>query len=293
MRIAAILTTYNEARFLPHILDHYDRHGIEVFILDNESTDDSVEIARSFLARNVIAVETLPRKGYQDWVGVLKAKEDVADRIKADWFIHADPDEFRLPPSESETLRQAIERVDAEGFNAVNFFEFTFLPTKEAPDHDHPDFLDTMRHYYPFCPSHPNRLNGWKHPQNGPGLKKRVKTLLKKRTLRCPTVDLVSSGGHRVQFEGLKMWPKDFKMRHYIVLSLDHAIRKYVKIKHNPNDPEGYHGFRKSAAETDFLIPSQSELRRYEGDDALDPSDPKSEHIFVQKMREAGQQAAE
>ena len=63
------------------------------------------------------------------------------------------------------TLVEAIAEVERLGYNAINFQEYTFVPTVEAPDHDHACFLKTMRHYYAFLPSFPDRLNVWKRQE--------------------------------------------------------------------------------------------------------------------------------
>src|SRR5215213_4343817 len=66
-------------------------------------------------------------------------------------------------------------------------------------------------------------------------------------------VDLVSHGGHEVVFPDRRVHREPFRMRHYLFLGRDHGWRN---------------GFGQ------LRLPSAAELRRYEGDDALDPSDP-------------------
>lgn len=172
MRILAIITTYNEARYVRPALDHYVKHGIEVYVLDNESTDGTCDIVAEYLKENVIALEVVTRQGYNDWKAMLCRKEAIADRVRADWYMHADIDEIRLPFDSRQTLPQAVKLVDEAGYNAINFMEFTFVPTCESPDHDHADFQRTMRWYYPFLQRHPHRLNFWKRQsRRWPGLK--------------------------------------------------------------------------------------------------------------------------
>jgi hypothetical protein len=279
MDIVAILTTYNEQRFIRAILQHYLDHGVSVYLLDNESNDHTRRIAEPFLKQNLIAIETVPRRGSKDWSGMLRKKELVADRLGADWYIHADPDEFRLPPRSDTTLAEAIADVDAQGFNAINFMEYTFVPTLEAPDHDHPQFQDTMRHYYAFLPRPTNRLNAWRHPPAYRGLAWRFGQAVRNRRWRQPRVDLVSSGGHMVQFPGLCAYPVDFKMRHYILVSADHARRKYVAVDYPQGQSTG--NWRGSFAEGMLRLPSQVELKRYTDDDSLDPTGPLKNHAFL------------
>ncbi len=45
LRLAAITTNYNEQVFLAHFITYYAPRVDTVFLIDNESTDDSVEKA--------------------------------------------------------------------------------------------------------------------------------------------------------------------------------------------------------------------------------------------------------
>lgn len=259
MRIIALLATYNEPRFIVPCIEHYVRHGVGVYVIDNESSDETVALAEPFLGHGVVGIETFPRSGTYPWAKILERKEQLAASLDADWFLHADPDEIRLPPRSGETLFEAIENADRQGFNALNFMEFTFVPTRQSPDHDHAHFLQTMRWYYPCQQSYPHQLKAWKKPA-GP-------------------VDLVSSGGHKVSFPGLKMSPTNFRMRHYLFLSVAHAIRKYVE---RPYDPEevarGWHRARARLRADDILLQDEGSLRTYESDDRLDDTNPLTAH---------------
>lgn len=282
MKIVAILASYNERRFIRACLEHYLAEGIYVYLLDNESTDETVEIAKEFLNKNVIAIETIKREGVYHWSKILKRKEEIADSLQADWFIHADPDEIRIAPSSDKTLAEAIEEVDRLGYNAINFMEYTFLPVRESQDHDHSNFQDTMKWYYPFAPRHPHRLNAWKkQSRKTNGFISSFIEFKRNRRWRTPSIDLHSDGGHLVHFSGLKVYPTDFKLKHYILLSLNHAVEKYVEKEFATAEIAGSHGWRATACKHDFMIPRASQMRRYTSDDQLDPSDPLVEHLLV------------
>lgn len=284
MRIVAILASYNEQKFIRACLEHYLQQGIEVYLLDNDSTDNTLEIAREYLGRNLIGIERIPRHGMYQWQKILMRKEQLADEIQADWLMHADPDEIRVAPTSAQTLAEAIAEVDQKGYNATNFMEYTFLPVRESPDHDNAEFQTTMRWYYPFAQRHPHRLNAWKkQPRRWPGIKVFGGELIRNRRWGVPSVNLRATGGHVVQFPGIRPYPVDFKLKHYIVLSLDHAIQKYVKKSFDPTEIDGSHGWRATAREHEFLLPSQSQMRLYTSDDALDPADPFVEHLLVQQ----------
>jgi glycosyltransferase involved in cell wall biosynthesis len=282
MKIVAILASYNEQRFIGACLDHYLQQGIHVYLLDNDSTDNTLEIAKQYLGRNLIGIERIPRNGLYQWQKILMRKEELADEIEADWLMHADPDEIRGAPNSRQTLAEAIAEIDKKGYNAVNFMEYTFLPVRESNDHDNAEFQKTMRWYYPFAQRHPHRLNAWKKQnRRWPGMKAFLRELVRNHRLP-PSVNLRDSGGHVIQFPGIKPYPVDFKLKHYIVLSLDHAIQKYVKKSYDPTET-GAHGWRATVKEHEFLLPSQSQMRLYTSDDELDPTNPLKEHLLVQQ----------
>ena len=285
MKIIVLITSYNEQRYIRACLEHYLSHGIYVYLLDNESQDDTIKIAMEYLDKNLIAIETVPRHGMKQWRKMLMRKEELADQLDADWFMHADIDEIRLPPSQNETLAEAIERVDREGYNAINFMEYTFLPIAESENHDHPDFQKTMIWYYPFAPRHPHRLNAWKkQPRRWPGLKKLLREIIKNHRFVAPSVNLIATGGHLVDFPNLKPYPIDFILKHYMMLSLDHAIQKYVKVTHDPKAAKaGMHGWRATANENDFILPLQTQMRLYTSDAELDATNPLKKHLIIQK----------
>lgn len=268
MRIVAILASYNEELFIQACLDHLIAQGVETYLIDNESTDATVELARSYHGRGLIGIETQPRRGMYSWRPLLRRKAEVADEIKADWFIHADPDEIRLPPNSNTTLAGALEDVDRDGYNAVNFINFLFLPTVESPNHEHRNFQQTMRWYRYMEPAYPFQVKAWKK---------------QKRTANQPSIELAGTGGHRVSFDGLKLCPIDFKMRHYPVLSLQHAVRKYVKKTFDPDEVKaGWHGWKALAREHNLRLPSEKEMRHYTNDDELDTSDPIKQTLIYQ-----------
>jgi len=261
MRVVAILATYNEERFIADCLEHLFRHGVEAYLIDNCSTDDTVSIARRYLNRGLRGIENFPRPGGYVWRPILERKEELAATLDADWFMHMDADEVRLPPrSFNRTLAEAFAEQDAQGYNAVNFLEFTFVPTRETPDHEHSHFQSTMRSYYPYLPTFPHQLKAWK---------------------RQPArVELAWSGGHQVRFPNLLMSPASFLMRHYLFLSVPHAIRKYVARTYDAREVRaGWHGWRSQLKASDIKLPERADLRTYISDEQLDPSEPRTRHL--------------
>lgn len=269
MRVIAIVAAWNEERYVGGFIEHLASHGVETYLIDNESTDRTAEIAESYRGRGLAGLESLLRPQGMNLRTLLLRKEELALELDADWLVHADADEIRLPPRSGETLAEALARVDAEGYNAVHFQEFTFLPTQEAPDHDHACFQETMRSYYPVLPRFPHRLNAWKRQPE--------------------RVELAWRGGHEVRFPGRRAYPTEFKLRHYLFLSREHAIQKYGYRDHHPSGAEaGWHGWRrkvqtpKARENPELLVlPSERDLRVYTTDDELDASNPLKRHEWM------------
>lgn len=259
LRIIALLATHNERRFIEASLEHNIAQGLDVYLIDNDSTDETVKLAERFLGQGLIGIEGFPRDGRTRWHALMTRKEELASTLDANWFIHLDADEFHFSANH-QTLAQGVSEADAAGYNAINFLEFTFIPTIEEPDHDHEAFQHTLRSYYPFLPAFPHQMKAWKRQRNG--------------------IDLASSAGHLVQFPGLRMAPDSFFMRHYQFLSVSHAIEKYANRNYDPRDlARGWHGWRSTFDEKRVKLPLRSELRDYASDHHLDPSNPRKTHI--------------
>jgi glycosyltransferase involved in cell wall biosynthesis len=266
-RVVAILAAYNEERFIGGCLEHLRAHGVDAYLCDNESTDRTVEIARGFLDRGLVGIETIPRDGTYRWTQILARKAQLAATLTADWFIHLDPDEHPQSARPGQTLAEAIAQADAAGYNALDFDELAFVATRESPDHDHPDFRRTMRWYYPFAPRPLHRVIAWK---------------------RQPEVDLASTGGHQAQFRGRRIAPQRPILRHYIILSHEHMLRKYVHRRYDAGEVRnGWHGWRATLTPADIRLPSQAELRFTADDTDLNPSSPERRHWIEWPQRAA------
>lgn len=259
-RVVALVAAYNEERFIETCLSHLFSQGIEVYLIDNGSTDRTVEMAEKFRGRGLIDIATFPRHGVYSWRPILQRKEELAHQIEADWFMNVDPDELRLSPRPGVSLPEAFKQVEDEGWNAVNFQEFTFTATREEPDHDHPNFVNTMKHYYAFGAG-ASQVKAWKkQPEK---------------------VDFSSTGGHRVAFSGARVYPVNFIMKHYLMLSVDHAVRKYVEKTFDPREVEtGWHVRRANLRREHLVLPSSSELLRFTSDEALNASSPRMSHFI-------------
>lgn len=77
------------------------------------------------------------------------------------------------------------------------------------------------------------------------------------------------------------MYPESFPMKHYLFLSVPHAIEKYINRRYNSQEVEvGWHGWRARLKESDLRLPSRSELRVASSNEDLDSSDPRVRHYL-------------
>jgi hypothetical protein len=264
MRVVALLAVRNEEAYLARSLEHLYSQGIETCLIDNGSTDRTVEIANQFSDRGVFRIEHLAFNGYYEWESILALKEKLAAEIDADWFIHHDADEIHEAPLPYRTLLEGFIDADAQGYNAISFDEFVFLPTCDDGSFEGKDYVQEMRYYYYFFePRSLRRLRAWKK-QNGP-------------------VRLAPTGGHQILFPGRKVFPVPFIMRHYVVLSHAHALRKYAGRIYSAKEisERHWHGLRATFRPDRLAFPDKSRLKPLSDDHTWDTSDPWPHHEFL------------
>lgn len=206
-RVIAIMVAYNEADIVRASIEHLVASGIQVYLLDNWSTDGTATAVQHLLGRGLLAIETFPDDGpprtYQ-WTRLLGRVEELAQILEADWFVHHDVDERREGPWPVVNLREALHLADRAGFNAVDHTLIDFLPTddKFVPG---TDFVGHL-HYCRLGSPDNLHVKAWKN-------------------LHAP-VDLRSTGGHEARFEGRRVFPLNFSLRHYPIRSERHGRKK-------------------------------------------------------------------
>lgn len=205
--VTALMSAHNEADIIGQVIADLVAQGISVFLLDHGSTDGTLAEAEPYVGRGLLAVESLPLTGGGSWEAVLRRKEALALELESDWFLHADADEFRESPWPGVNLLHGIRKVDALGYNAIDFEVLNFPPTD---DRFRPgdDVRAAFQSYEPGAPLDKIQVRCWKkgnHP-----------------------VDLVSLGGHDASFPDRRVFPIRFILRHYPIRSQAHGERKVL-----------------------------------------------------------------
>ncbi len=223
MRALAIICAYNEEDIIGWTVRNLIRQGLSVHVIDTASTDDTVGVARKAGA----AVEHYPVKdGRVSWRALLQRVEQLANDPGSPhhWYMHCDADEIRSSPL-GETLLQAFERMDAEGYNAAEFEVFTYQPTSRTAGYD--GTQDPEKYFTSFTRDLMNerigQVKAWK---------------------RMPApVELAWSGGHRIRYgysmEKPGVHPIKLISKHYPIRSQAHGERKvFAERRGRWSDPE-------------------------------------------------------
>jgi hypothetical protein len=207
--VVALIAAYNEADVIGSVVRDLVEQGVSVYLVDHHSTDGTLAAVEPYLGRGLLGVERFPPDGSAanafTWERLLRRKEALAQELDAAWFLHTDADEFRESPWADLTLREAIRRVDAAGYNAIDSARFDFWPVGETA-RPGDDVRSVFRWYEAPPPSDLLQIRCWKKG-DGP-------------------VDLASSGGHEARFEHRKVFPIRFIVRHYPIRSQSHGERK-------------------------------------------------------------------
>jgi glycosyltransferase involved in cell wall biosynthesis len=215
------MTAYNEEDVIASSVGALLAQGVEVHLIDNWSTDQTVERALSEANRGRLTWERFPADGPAStyrWRDLLGRVDDLAAESGADWCIHHDADERRLSPWAGVSLRDGLHHVQRCGFNAVDHTLLNFWPVDETYV-EGADPEDHFRHFgFGEFDGHFIQVKAWRNPGHG--------------------VRLADFGGHDVNFPGLRIYPYNFLIKHYSIRSQAHGERKVFEDRVSRWDPE-------------------------------------------------------
>jgi len=251
-KVIALMSAFNEADIIGQVLTHLASQAIHAYVLDNGSTDGTIDVMRPFVDRGVVTVERFVPGGTEGafpWERILARKEELARSLSANWFIHHDADECRDSPWPNTTLLEAIQTVDRLGFNAIDFEVFNFQPTND--DFRAGDDLSTAFRYFEPAAAHDRlQIKCWKNEQQ--------------------QVDLRVLGGHEASFDNRRVFPIRFILRHYPIRGQQHGEQKVFRERRNRFIPaerdRGWHLQYDSYEHVMSFIRDPCTLTPYDGD---------------------------
>src|SRR5215475_8176401 len=124
--LRAFMVVRNEALRLPFMLRHYFERGVDrIFVLDNDSTDDTRSIALSFDNTHLFYTKDVyPRAGA--WVDLL-----LRHYGNGCWCLVLDADEMIVYPDfEVVSLRELCNFLDRESFDALDCVLLDMYPDR-------------------------------------------------------------------------------------------------------------------------------------------------------------------
>ena len=211
-RVVAFMAAYNEEDIIVQSVRKWTDQGVRVHILENWSTDSTYDLAKSLEQQLPVTVERFPREGparYFEWGAMLERFEALARELDADWFVRRGADEVLQPPWPGMSYRDGLYFVDRAGFNLIDHTIINFNPVDDGfqAGTDHEEYF---KHFeFATLPSAFRQQKAWKnggHP-----------------------IQMVPSGGHDLPFEGQRVYPFKFLLKHYPVRSQLHGERKIFR----------------------------------------------------------------
>jgi len=218
MRALAIIPAFNEADIIGWSVRHLVEQGLAVHVIDCESTDDTVRIARHAGG----AVERYPVKdGRVSWRRILQHAEELANDSSRfhHWIMLQDADEIRRSPLSGECLLSAFDRMHFDGYNVAEFIVRTYRPI----DNGYDGSQDPENYFGQWEVDDFNcRIGQQKAWKNEGG------------------VHFAWSGGHRLRADHeLRPHPLKLISKHYPIRNQAHGERKVFKERRGRwSDPE-------------------------------------------------------
>jgi len=207
-KVLAIISTYNEADVIEYSISQLIDDGVEVYLIDNCSKDDTYAIAESFLGKGLVGLEHFPKPGRTVWnlTEVLKRKEQIFRNARHhNWFMHCDADEYRQSPWPGVGIKDALYYVDQCGYNCVDYTVMNFRAIDNLFEKG--DFIKHFEYFeFGLHSAYFVQRKTWKNL----GI----------------AFDIASFHGHDVKFAGKRIFPYKFLNRHYQFRSEEQVIRK-------------------------------------------------------------------
>ncbi len=127
MKILSIVTCNNQIDTLPYTIEHYQRLGTDVVVVDHYSQDGSLE----YLQRRKI-----PYTQHDPTLCMSELKKELLLERGSHWILDVKADEFIVLPH--TTLRELVQMAAEKGLNQLKCRQFNFYSTGEPQEKKHP-----------------------------------------------------------------------------------------------------------------------------------------------------------
>lgn len=164
LKIAVVAPMYNEESMLPHFLRHYSCFADKILLLDNESTDGSVGIAR---CHPKVEVRKFKSNGYDEQTVLDQIAAAKSELSHFDWVLFPDIDEFVI----SQPMRMETKLLSETKADILECQGYCMMYRKQDPQFDLSAPISRIcGGYYPSKPySKPIIIRGRAKMHFGPG----------------------------------------------------------------------------------------------------------------------------
>lgn len=208
-KVCAFMSLFNEEDIIEETVRKLIESGVDIFILDNGCTDGTIEKIQKFVGKGIVDIlyftsEENGKKVFK-LEDILEQFEIASLKLDHEWFLISDADEIKYSPWHDVSLSDGIGRVDAMGYNLINFKLYDFRPVNEKSESIE---LEKRLVYY----SHPGQtasvqMKCWK---------------------KTDIFDIKSFGGHIVTIPHARLFPVKFINKHYPIRNIQHGIKKII-----------------------------------------------------------------
>jgi Glycosyl transferase family 2/Methyltransferase domain len=208
--VLAVVPVYNEQDVIAPVIRKIVDQGVRVRVIDNWSTDATVARIEALGVGERIQVERFPDTPSPHWEleRLLRRVEQINDEDRAEWLVLLEADAVIRAPWSGVGLREALWTVQRSGFSAVDHTVLDFRPVDTRPYTGE----DPEEHFcyfeFPARPGSFKQVRAWR---------------------RTTGTTVATLGGHDASFEGRRVFPYKFLLKHYSIRSSDHGRRKILE----------------------------------------------------------------
>lgn len=137
-KACGILFCYNEGDIIKKTLQYYLEQGIDLVVFDNQSTDSTIDIVKSFYRENnkyvgkLLDLVFIQTKGYEQYFLMKQANDYMHRKLNNyKWIMVIDADEHYVSPIRNMSLLDYLDLMDKFKYNIIHGRAYHFYPTEK------------------------------------------------------------------------------------------------------------------------------------------------------------------